>query len=541
MRRKKRIEAKLILGFAMIILLICPPFVSAASTPQGTLSIAWDSLREEAFLPWIGTAGQCDWWEIIYEYPFYLNLKTQEFIPGLALRYEYSKDYKTLTMWLRKGVQWHEGWGEVTAHDVKFSYEKIFEKGSSNAKRSEFGRAIKRMEVLDPYTLVIHFKRAEPLFYMNLCIQDNPYTPILCKKYVEKVGEEEASKHPIGSGPYRLSEHKLGDHFKFEAYEKHWRMVPEFKYIIWRAVPEQSTRAAFLKTGVIDVGMFTTDKVPELQKAKHSIRVSPGTYAVFLNFGGTMISGDKRYKQDYHWKDPWADKKVREAMNIAIDHEAIAKTIYHGLIKASPIHVPIIDWNDLPSIPYDPDKAKRLLAEAGYPKGFSFTMTSNKMSPGMEMPRVVEAVASYWSKVGLKPRIVQGTYSGFRPKFASGETSGMIWVMRTRLGRELSKQMLMFNYPNGSISWYQSQELKALLDKLQKEFEPEKRNVVWREIAKYCRSEWVSVPIAYAPTVYACSAKVGDWPVNPFSSSPNYMSFIRHAEPLNTYRLFDIK
>jgi peptide/nickel transport system substrate-binding protein len=228
-------------------------------------------------------------------------------------------------------------------------------------------------------------------------------------------------------------------------------------------------------------------------------------------------------------------------MNIAIDHDAIAKAIYHGLVTASPIHVPISGWKDLEPIPYDPEKAKKLLADAGYSDGFKFTMTSNTMSPGMEMPKIVEAVASYWVKIGLKPKIEQGTYSGFRPKFASGKTAEMIWVMRTRLGRELSKQMLMFNYPNGSISWYQDKELKSLLDKLKTEFEPTKRNAIWREIAHYCRNNWVSVPIAYAPTVYGCSKRVGDWPLNLFSSSPNYISYIRHKNPLNTWRLFEIK
>ena len=99
MSRETRRTFAVALSLTITILLAFSPTDGfSASKPEGTLVVAWDSLREESFLPWVGTAGQCDWWEIIYEYPFYLNLKTEEYIPGLALRYEYSKNYSEITI-----------------------------------------------------------------------------------------------------------------------------------------------------------------------------------------------------------------------------------------------------------------------------------------------------------------------------------------------------------------------------------------------------------------------------------------------------------
>jgi len=129
---------------------------------------------------------------------------------------------------------------------------------------------------------------------------------ILCKKYVETVGEEKARFQPIGSGPYRLVEHKTGQYLKFEATEKNWRLVPEFKYIIMQIVPEESTRVAMLKTGDTDIAPITTLSMAELQKQKGISAVPwPGGYHLYLVFGGMMTPKDPRYKEGYHLTDPW--------------------------------------------------------------------------------------------------------------------------------------------------------------------------------------------------------------------------------------------
>ena len=106
---------------------------------------------------------------------------------------------------------------------------------------------------MDKYTVVFYLKKPNPVFWYLLTDSANAYMPIICKKYISTVGDDEAMKNPIGSGPYFLVEHEMGDYLKFQALEKHWRLVPEFKYLIARIVREPTTLVAMLKTGEIDM------------------------------------------------------------------------------------------------------------------------------------------------------------------------------------------------------------------------------------------------------------------------------------------------
>jgi peptide/nickel transport system substrate-binding protein len=541
----------LLLSAVVVVLTYAP--AGAKPKPKGTLAVRV-GLRDESFLPWVGSSGQTDFWELVYENLFYGNVRTGELIPGLAERYEYSKDYRSITLWLRKGVPWHDGWGEVTAEDVKYTCERIKEKGSRHTRASIFRRSVDHIEVVNPHKLIIHLKKPDPLFFSTqLSGFNNPFLAIVCKKYVEKVGDDKAIRHPIGSGPCRLVEHRTGgsgpcrlvehrtgEHMKFEALEEHWRVVPEFKYFILRVVPEESTRVAMLKTGELDIAAVSPKSMADLQKAGISIVRWSNQYTTLLCFGGTLIPGDKRYTAT-HQKDPWTDKRVREAMNIAINREAIIKSIYYGAGKALPIHFVIKGWEGLKPIPYDPERAKRLLAEAGYPNGFSFEVASHFKTPGVECPLVVEAVAGYWSKIGLKPKIVPRAWGSWNSRARAGKTAGIIWIEATHSELDYTTKMNIFHYLNGTTTIYQSPELIAFTDRLAKEFNWEKRAAIWSEIAQYMRDNYISIPIAAADTLWATTKKVGKWPVHKVPRArPIYWTYIRHAKPLNTWRLFEL-
>jgi peptide/nickel transport system substrate-binding protein len=514
---------------------------SAKSAPEGTLTLSFD-LKDESFLPWVGSSGQADFWEFVYENLFYGNMRTGEMIPGLAERYEYSKDYRAITLWMKKGIPWQGEWGEVTAEDVQYTIERIMAKGSTHTRASIFRKSVDRVELINSHQLVIHLKKPDPLFFNNQVNGlNNPFLVIVCKAYIEKVGDKEADKHPIGSGPCRVIEHKMGEYIKLESFENHWRIVPEFKYFILKDIPEESTKIAMLKTGELDIGAVTPKSVAQLKETGISFMRWPNQYSVLLAFGGTLLQGDKRYT-DAHQSDPWKDKRVREAMNIAIDRNAIMKAIYYGTGNAAPIHFVLEGWEELEPIPYDPERAKRLLAEAGYPDGFSFEINSSKMSPAVEMPLIAEAVASYWSKIGLKPNIVPRAWGAWNPKARAGKTAGVIWIYRTASELDYTTKLHIFHNLNGSTTIYQSPELISFIDKLDKEYDWEKRNAIWREIAQYMRDDYVSIPISAADALWATSKKVGKWGVREIPRNrPRYWTYIRHPKPLNTWRLFEIE
>jgi len=140
-------------------------------------------------------------------------------IPGLAEKWKVSPDGLTHTFYLRKGIQFHDGWVSLTAEDVKYSYERGSQKGSRNTAIPLWARLMDKVEVVDPHTIIFRTKQFTLQFFARAGREFSPMFPIVSKKYVEKVGIEQAGRKPIGTGPYKFVEHELCNFIKFEAVE----------------------------------------------------------------------------------------------------------------------------------------------------------------------------------------------------------------------------------------------------------------------------------------------------------------------------------
>jgi len=533
-------KPSIVLLIGMVLLLIGLSLVQAqaAAKPEGTLTVAVPTLAEEGYLPDRNSAAATPAWECVYDYLIYdaSSSPTPKPIPGVAERWDYSKDFKTLTIRVRKGIQFHEGWGELTAEDVKFTIEFNARPVSTNIKSKWLAGSIKSMEVVDRYTLVLHLTMPDPILWFCFYVGESSSMPVLCKKYIETVGEEKANRQPIGSGPYRFVESKLGEYVKLEAVEKHWMVVPEFKTVILRIVPEETTRVAMLKTGEADIAAeLDVDKMPELEKAKLKSIVIKNSIVIFFPFGGMLIPEDKRYVEGYHRMDPWKDVRVREAMNIAIDRNALVKTFFRGTATAAPIFPAMLGWDKLKPIPYDPKRAKQLLVQAGYPNGFSFKFLAVAKQPILQT--LAGAVAGYWEAIGIKAEIIPSDYATWRTTNKTGKTAGYIWTNSMGNAVEWPGRLATYELPNASTPFWQSEETKAAIEKIQKELNPKKRDADVRELAQLYRSLYSHVPIVYAPRLHGANQKVGEWPPGRQDYFRN-IAFVRHAKPLNTYRLF---
>ncbi len=536
MKEKTKMGAQLVVGLVLVLIMLPLVKAEAAAKPEGTLTIAVPDLAEEGFLPDRCSETSSPLWESVYDFLIYSDNGAQgKTIPGIAERWEYSKDYRTLTFWLRKGVQFNDGWGEVTAEDVKFTIEFNTRPTSINVK-STLLKNISAIDVIDRYKLVIHLKEADPVLWLSFYTAENLSLPVLCKKYIETVGEEKANRQPVGSGPYRLVEYKLGDHYTFEAVEKHWLVVPEFKTMILRLVPEEATRIAMVKTGEIDIAMeLGIDKLDDLEKAGLKTVVSKDSNTVFIPFGGMLLPEDKRYIEGYHRKDPWKDLKVREAMNIAVDRKALVKTFYRGLATPAPIYATLPGWDKLEPIPYDPKRAKQLLAEAGYPNGFSFKLYTHVKEPMLQL--LAEAAGGYWEAIGLKAEITRGDYGTWRDLNKTGKTAGWLWTNAMLNYIDWSGRLPGHDLPNSSTPFWQSEETTAAIKKVLREVDPQKREAYFKELARVFRSLYINVPIAFTPRVHAVGKKVGQWYPGRLRY-PKNLIFARHPKSLNTYRLF---
>src|SRR5713101_2178210 len=260
--------------------------LAAAHQPEGTLTVAVATFGNERWLPHLYVGAEDIVLKPVWENLLSRDAKTGDMIPMLAERWEVLDGGQTWRFSLRQGVQFHGDQGEVTAEDVQFTFASIIKEGSANALAPWF-RLIKSMEIADPYTLLIHFEK--PVVNFGNKVTQGLFGQLAfihSKHYVQTVGEEEAERHPVGTGPWRLVEHVRGDRIVYEAVENHWRAVPHFKRLVFLKVPEPATRIAMLRAGNVDVIEIGGEYVDELKKVGVRTLTMPNTAAIWVILGG---------------------------------------------------------------------------------------------------------------------------------------------------------------------------------------------------------------------------------------------------------------
>jgi len=308
--------------------------------------------------------------------------ETGELLPWLAKSWEASEDATTWTIHLQEGVKFHDG-TPFDAAAVKYNLERLLEVGLA---RGSFDM-IESIEVADEYTVVIHTTPFAP--FMHLLT----YAPagMISPTQAEKLGWDNYYTHPIGTGPYKFVEHVRGDHSLLVANEDYWHGRPYIDRIIAKPIPDTGARIAALEAGDIDVAL----NVPPIEVPR--LEANPDIDILRAVPARTMYVGINN-----QW-GPFRDKRVRQALNYAVDKEAIVNSIFLGEaeISTAPYTRLAFGYTRQEPYEYDPEKAKQLLAEAGYPNGFEVTLT---YGPGRYLmdTEVVEAVASYLEEIGLE-------------------------------------------------------------------------------------------------------------------------------------------
>jgi peptide/nickel transport system substrate-binding protein len=308
--------------------------------------------------------------------------------PSLAESWTTSPDGLAYEFVLRKGVKFHNG-DPVTAEDVKFSFDRYKGGGATTLKER-----VAAVEIVDPYRIRFRMKQPWPDF---LTFYGTPATGagwIVPKKYVERVGDDGFKKAPVGAGPYRFVSFTPGIELVLEAYEGYWRKTPSVKRLIFKSVPDESTRFVMLKRGETDIAYGL--RGPDAAEAKRT----PGlTLRVIL----PTVSQWVVFTQQWDPKSPWADRRVRLAVNLAIDRKGFndAEYLGHGRVPASIIPRDFDFYWAPPPYPHDPARAKQLLAEAGYPKGFDAV----EVATDVVFTPEAEAVLNGLHTIGIRARL----------------------------------------------------------------------------------------------------------------------------------------
>jgi len=347
----------------------------------------------------------------------------QNMAPSLAESWTTSKDGLVYEFVLRKNVRFHNG-DPFTADDVKFSFERY-----KGAAATILKAKVARIEIVDPHRVRFVLKQAWPDF---LTFYGTPATGaawIVPKKYVEKVGDEGFKKAPVGAGPYRFVSFRPGVELTLEAFEQYWRKSPAVKTLVLRVIPDESTRLAALKRGEVDIGYSITGPLAEEVKRTPGLTLKP-TYLVFtawLNFS-----------DQWDPKSPWHDKRVRQAANLAIDRQGINQAAYLGLARVSSGIIPhkMEYYWEAPAIPYDPARAKRLLAEAGFPNGFDAGELVGDTIYGTALG---EPAVNSINAVGIRVRLRVMERAAYYSQYADKKLRGVLYTGSAAFGNAATR------------------------------------------------------------------------------------------------------
>ncbi|UCG63658.1 MAG: ABC transporter substrate-binding protein [Deltaproteobacteria bacterium] len=392
----------------LMMMLITLPFVTAdvhsASKPSGELRIGMPTLYTETLHPLWATNLRKFYYEPLYDYLVGLDTE-MNLAPGIAFKWEESSDHLSWTFYIRDGVKFHDG-TPLTLEDVKFSIETILDKRNVVA-RSQQVPYQKQVDIVPPNKVVVHLKKPWAVMPYLLSPAGQGGGTILPKKYLQEKGDD-FERHPIGTGPYKFLEKKEGDYIKYVAQNNHWRVgAPKYRYLTFKKMSEEGTRVAALKAGELDVIMVSRKRAEELEASGVPI-VRKGE-AADLNLDFLRV---------YEPNNPLGKKKVRQALIYAIDKASILEHILMGEGKLighfNYMFSTSIGYKDYDVTPYDPEKAKQLLEEAGYPNGF----TINHYSYATLVPEqklIGEAIAGYWEAIGMKVKVLEMDAGAFFP------------------------------------------------------------------------------------------------------------------------------
>ena len=276
--------------------------------------------------------------------------------PCLAESYAASADGLSHSFVLRAGATFHNG-APVTAEDVKFSFERYRGNAAGFIKEK-----VAAVETPDPRRVIFRLHQPWPdfLLYYSSVTGAGWIVP---KKYVESVGEDGFKKEPIGAGPYKFASFTPGVELVMEAFDGYWRKAPTVKKLVWKVIPDETTRLAALKRGEVDLAYSIRGELAEELQRAPGLELKP----VVINSPFWIYFADQ-----WDPKSPWHDARVRKAVTLALDREGInqAITLGHSLLTGSIVPKDYEFYWQPPKIPHDPAAARRLLAEAGFRGGF---------------------------------------------------------------------------------------------------------------------------------------------------------------------------
>jgi peptide/nickel transport system substrate-binding protein len=475
----------------------------SAATPSGKLTVAVATLADEPIDPHRSKTN--------LDRPMAshigegLTVRDLEgkLVPALAESWKIREDQLSWEWKLKKGVKFHNGMA-MTAEDVKFSLERCIRPEFKFEARSLIVGDIERYEVVDDHTLIVYTKGPRPIIP-----QDFVRAAIIPKKYVEEVGDEAYAEKGIAAGPFKFSRRSRLEYCELEAFEDFYdkARVPLVKTVVLRVVPEITTRLAMLKTGEADVIEGVVGPLIREVQSIPGVKLASSKMTAVLDMAFHDLYFDE--------PSPLKDRRVRLALRYAIDMDAIVQKLYFGEATAGVgVTWPYdISWvPELEPYAYDPEKAKALLAEAGYADGFELGLHSYVSSSTPLIPETAEAITGFWSKIGVKANMDRTEAGIYFSKWRNKEWRGVgLQSIPAPVDCMTSQWYLLTS--KGDYSYYKNPKVDELIDEIKNEIDPVAREEMAQEISRIYYNEMPRMALQHVNTNWGLGPRVKEWKV----------------------------
>ncbi|GAW27686.1 ABC transporter substrate-binding protein [Carboxydocella sp. JDF658] len=444
-----------------------------------------------------------------------------EIQPALAESWEASKDGLEWTFKLRQGVKFHDG-TPFNAEAVKFNFDRWRDKNNPYhqgdfeyyaAMFGGFPGIIKEVKAVDEYTVKFILEKPNAPFLANLAMAAfGISSPDAIKKY-----GQDYFKNPVGTGPFKFVEWKKDDKVVLVKNEEYWGEKAKVDKVIFRTIPDNSARLMELKAGTIDamIGVNPDDVEGIKNDPNLQLLLRPS-----MNVGYLAMNTEKK---------PFDNVKVRQAINHAINKQALIDAFYAGLAKPAKNPLPPSLWgynDEVKDYEYDPAKAKALLAEAGFPNGFKTRLWAMPVArPYMPQPKqIAEAIQKDLAAVGIQAEIVTFDWGTYLQKGENGEHELYLLGWTGDNGDPDNFLYVLLDKDNttkgsaSNVAFYKNDKVHDLLIKAQQESDQNKRAELYKQAQVLIKADAPWVPLVHSTPPVAARKNIKGWVPHPTGS-----------------------
>lgn len=433
-------------------------------------------------------------------------------LPGLAESWQ-AIDETTWEFRLRRGVKWHNG-QDFTAEDVAYTIDRVPTVVNSPGSYALYTKPIARVEIVDPHTVRFHTHAVDPLMVADMSqvmiiwhgLGPNPST-----------GDFNNGRNAIGTGPFRLESYQSGNRAVFLRNEDYWGSKPHWARVNYRFIPNDGARVAALQAGDVQIiDAVPTSDIARIRKEPH-IAISEATSlrSIYLRTDfrsdapSPYVFGPNGEKLD---RNPLLDHRVREALSIAINRQGIADRIMSGAAVPTGQFMPPGTYGYAPDIkppPYDPARAKALLAEAGFPNGLTIQLNASN-DRYVNDAQIAQTIGQMWSRVGVKTQVDTVPFAVNAQRSARRDFSVTLGGWSNSTGEPSSGLRGLLGTRDVSRGWgtvnqagYSSAEYDRLVEQGLVTVDDEKREQLWQQAVRVAVRDVAWIPLHTQVNVWA--------------------------------------